>query len=148
MAFVLDTDIFSLSVRNDPQVIQRIIEYDGLIFLSAVALRETLKGALAAIADAESPTPRFRNITVADTYDLLIGLVARATQFPILPYTNTAEAIFQQLPKNIQRVGPRDCRIAASAVASGMTVVTANTRHFEQIAQGITELRFVNWKTE
>ncbi|MBC8139733.1 MAG: PIN domain-containing protein [Fibrella sp.] len=147
MAFVLDTDTFSLAVRGDVAVIRRITEYEGLVFLSAVAFREALKGALATVADAEIPNPRYKSVTVADAYDLLIGLVTRATRFPILPYTNAAETLYRQLPKNILRVGPLDCRIAASAVASGMAVVTANTRHFTQIAGAMPELRFVDWRT-
>ena len=146
MAFVLDTDTFSAYVREDLPVVRRVTEYDGLIYLSAVALRETLKGALAAVADAESPNPRYKNVTVADAYDLLIGLVEQAARFPVLPYTNDAEALYRALPKSVVRIGSRDCRIATSAVASGMAVVTANTRHFAQIAAAMPELRFVDWR--
>ena len=147
MAFVLDTDTFSRWVRGDTPIVRRVTEYDGLVFLSAVALRESLKGALATVADAESPAPRYKGITVADAYDLLIGLVTQTTQFPVLPYTEAAEVLYRQLPRGIVRLGPRDCRIAASAVASGMAVVTSNTRHFAQIAGALPELRFVDWRT-
>ncbi|MBC8141993.1 MAG: hypothetical protein H7Y38_11195 [Armatimonadetes bacterium] len=147
MAFLLDTDTFSAYARQDTLVVRRITEYDGLVYLSAVALREAMKAALVAVADAESPSPRYKNVSVADTYDLLIGLVDRATRFPVLPYTNDADALFRALPKNVVRVGPRDCRIATSAVASGMAVVTANTQHFAQIAEALPELRSVDWRT-
>lgn len=145
MAFVLDTDTFSRWIRGDASIRERVTEYDGLVYLSAVALRESLKGALATVADAESPAPRYAKITVADAYDLLIGIVTQATRFPILPYTNTADILYAKIPKNVVRVGPRDCRIAASAVASGMAVVTSNTRHFTQIAEALPELRVLDW---
>ena len=147
MAFVLDTDTFSAWGRGDETITRRIVECDGLVYLSAVALRESLKGALAAVADAESPSPRFKNISVADAYDLLLGIVAQAARLSVLPYTSGADILYAQIPKNIIRVGPRDCRIAASAVAGGMAVVTGNTRHFAQIAESLPQLRFVDWHT-
>ena len=146
MAFVMDTDTFSLAVRGNETVAERITEFDGLVYLSPVTIREVLKGALAAIADAESPNPRFPHVSVADTYDLLLGLVAQIARYPALPYTDSAEAVWNSLPKSVQRMAPRDCRIAANAVAGGMIVVTANTRHFEKIAESLPELRIVNWR--
>lgn len=146
MVFVLDTDTFSLAARGNEAVAARIAEYDGLVYLSAVAVREALKGAIAAVADAESPNPRFPHISVPDAYDLLLGIVEQIGRYPTLPYTDAAEAIWAQLPKSVQRMAPRDCRIAANAVASGMIVVTANTRHFEQIAETLPDLRIVNWR--
>jgi len=53
--------------------------------------------------------------------------------------------LYAQIPANVRRVGSRDCRIAASAVASGMAVITSNTRHFAQVADALPELRFADW---
>ena len=36
-------------------------------------------------------------------------------------------------PAAIKRLGTHDCRIAATAIVSGFTVVTCNTRHFQPI---------------
>lgn len=93
MAFVLDTDTFSLFMRSDVAITRRVTEYQGLVYLSVVALRAVLKGALAAVADAESPAPQYKGVSVADSYDLMTTLVAPTTRFSILPYTDAAEAI-------------------------------------------------------
>ncbi len=39
------------------------------------------------------------------------------------------------------RLGTRDCRIAATAIVSGFTVITCNTRHF----QPIPSVRVEDW---
>ncbi|NJK64197.1 MAG: type II toxin-antitoxin system VapC family toxin [Synechococcaceae cyanobacterium SM2_3_1] len=49
-----------------------------------------------------------------------------------MPYT-AAEQVFQSLPAAIKRIGSQDCRIAAIAHTTGMTIITANVADFLRI---------------
>lgn len=63
----------------------------------------------------------------------LADLVAVFSAFQILPYTDEAEALYQSWPAKQKRVGPNDCRIAASALTAGLTVITGNGKDFSTI---------------
>ena len=63
----------------------------------------------------------------------LAALVAVFSTFQILPYTDEAEVLYQSWPAKQKRVGPNDCRIAASAIVAGLTVVTCNQKDFSII---------------
>lgn len=63
----------------------------------------------------------------------LADLVAVLSAFQILPYTDEAEALYQSWPAKQKRIGPNDCRIAASALTSGLTVITGNGKDFSLI---------------
>jgi predicted nucleic acid-binding protein len=52
---------------------------------------------------------------------------------PILPYSDEADAIFRTFSAATIRRGPQDARIAAQAIAHGMTVVTRNLGDFTAI---------------
>ena len=47
--------------------------------------------------------------------------------------TDEAERLFRSWPAAVKRVGANDCRIAASAVVRGYTVVTCNGKDFGRI---------------
>ena len=144
MAFLLDTDTFSHYLRNNATVVAHFEENCNNCYLSAVTARELLKGALATVTDAESPNPRFR-VSVPDAYRLLTSMLMGIAEIPLLPFDDQAEALFQSLPKAAHRIGPRDCRIAASAKVRGLTVVTANTQDFERIAESLPGLSLADW---
>ena len=63
----------------------------------------------------------------------LAALVQALAAFQILPYTDEAEALYQSWPAKQKRVGPNDCRIAASAQTLGLTVITGNGKDFSTI---------------
>ncbi len=65
---------------------------------------------------------------------LWTGVVTKAlSSFQILPYTDEAEQLYQSWPAKQKRVGPNDCRIAASAIVAGLTVVTCNQKDFSTV---------------
>ena len=70
-------------------------------------------------------------------YGLLLKTVRDLQDFQHLLYTAEMEALYQAWPAVVKRVGTHDCRIAATAIIYGFTVVTGNTRHFEAIP-GVT----------
>jgi predicted nucleic acid-binding protein len=146
LPYLLDTDTFSKCLRGGAHVQERIAREEEAVYLSVVAFREAMRGALAALADAESPTPRFR-VSVPEAYRFLQELSTFAMTLPLWSYTMKAEALYLSWPKNIHRIGPRDCRIATSAIVGGLTVVTSNLRHFEQIAAHELRLQFEDWSS-
>jgi tRNA(fMet)-specific endonuclease VapC len=54
-------------------------------------------------------------------------------RFQVVSYTQPIDQIYQSMTTQQKRVGTQDCRIAATAVALGYTVVTANTTDFYNI---------------
>ena len=64
---------------------------------------------------------------------------------PVLPFDATAASRYGALREQMEALGKplgdADLRIAAIALARGLTVVTANVRHF----QAVPELKVENW---
>jgi tRNA(fMet)-specific endonuclease VapC len=87
-----------------------------------VAAEEALRGRLAQVAGASDGPTRILS------YKLLTQAIQLFTQFPIVPYDQSAEDEFQRL-RSI-RIGSRDLKIASIAMANGSIVVTRNRRHF------------------
>ena len=61
--------------------------------------------------------------------------------FQHLPYTAEMEDLYQSWPAAVKRIGTRDCRIAATAIVFGSTVVTCNLSHLPAIPDVQTD----NW---
>ena len=66
-------------------------------------------------------------------YDDLLEAFNDLHKFNILPYTPRAHQVFNRFTAPTKTIGTNDRRIAASAIAHDMIVVTRNTRHFEKI---------------
>lgn len=128
--YLLDTDTASLAIRKQPRVGARILQTPApLIWLSSIAAEEMVSGALASINLA-----RFRpalDIETASRY--FVTLLTQIAKYQLLPYTNEAERLFRSWPASVKRVGANDCRIAASAIVHGYTVVTYNGKDFSRI---------------
>ena len=56
-------------------------------------------------------------------------------------YTPEMEALYQSWLAAVKRVGTRDCRIAATAIVLGFTVITANLSDYQPIPNVQTD----NW---
>lgn len=69
----------------------------------------------------------------------LAELISALAAFQILPYTDEAEQLYQSWPAKIERIGPNDCRIAASAILAGFTVITGNGKDFSTIPGAVWE---------
>ena len=63
----------------------------------------------------------------------LADLIRALSTLQILPYTDEAEQLHQSWTAQQKRVGPNDCRIAASAMLAGFTVITCNGKDFSAI---------------
>lgn len=130
--FLLDTDTASLLFTSGrtPESLQiRVLRAPSAdLAISIVTAEEMLRGALDAIRKAQSrKQPTFNH------YQWLGELLRFFAKTSVVPLTVEAEAMFDQLPAQVKRVGTNDCRIACSALASGAILVTRNTKHFERI---------------
>lgn len=128
--YLLDTNTFKLFLDQDPTVARRVAENEGLVWLNSIAAEKFLVPFLGAINRARAPrTPLSLTRAHADFGEA----VADLNSLPLLAYDDAAEAVYKDFPASVIRVGAQDCRIAAQALAHGLTVVTRNLRDFEKI---------------
>jgi tRNA(fMet)-specific endonuclease VapC len=99
----------------------------GTVGLSVVTMEEALSGRLAALRQAQTGAQRVtRYAQFAETVELV-------TQFPIVPFDQSAENWFPQLIALRLRIGTQDLKIGAIALANGLTLLTCNRRDFGRI---------------
>ena len=123
MAYLFDTDTISAVVRPRPDlgVARRLAEVPAVEqFTSSVTLEELLFGAL-------------RKSRV----DLLDRILMLAKIVPVLPFDEAAAHRYAELRAELERLGTPlaepDLRIAATALAFDLVLVTGNTRHFRRV---------------
>ena len=126
MPYLLDADSASLAINGNKRLRDRIRNTPG-VWLSAIAAEEITRGAIALINQsrdkAGSPA----------AYILFANLLSSYCDYSIQPYNTEAMLVYASFSAQVKRVGTQDCRIAASAIAAGWIVVTANQKHFSQI---------------
>ena len=66
-------------------------------------------------------------------HQVLSEIIPTLARFQVWPYDSAAAAVFDKMSAETKRIGRNDCKIAASAVAHGLIVVTRNVQHFEKI---------------
>lgn len=135
LLYLLDTHIASYYLRRSSAVLEGRVN-DGL-------LQQTV--ALSVLTRAEL---RFGQAGMAadDRRRSLIDHFLR--QLPSLPWTARAADHYGALKdahrRNGTPIGEIDTQIAAHALAEGLTLVTHNTRHFDQVPG----LKLLDWMTE
>ena len=134
--YVLDTNTVSLLLihpSKSPRLVERIrqVPQERLF----ITLEEILRGALSEIRK-EQQTPR-----LVARYAFFQRLYHALGAFNIRPYEEAADSQYRSMPPEVRCIGSQDCRIAAIAIASGFTVVTANTRDFSRIPS----VRYEDW---
>ena len=131
--FVLDGDTTTLFFNGSAKVVQRVLAApDDAIYLPAIVVEEQLRGRMALLASL-NPARVSDRPKVPLAYDLLLKTVRDLRRFEHLPYTAEMEALYQSWPAAVKRVGTRDCRIAATAIVLGFTVITCNLNHYRPI---------------
>jgi tRNA(fMet)-specific endonuclease VapC len=126
--FLLDTDHLTLYEYAHPLVVSRVaLQPRHAVGVSDVTVEEALRGRLAALAKARDGAARIAR------YARLRGTVQLFQHFPIAPFDQAAESRFQQLLASRLRVGTRDLKIAAVALANGLTLLTRNRRDFGRV---------------
>jgi tRNA(fMet)-specific endonuclease VapC len=129
--YLLDTNIISTALdqrRNNQFLAHRILNQSPeSIFISIITVEEMMRGELGGIH-------RLRHKpNVVTVYRAFEGLFEALHRFQVISYTSEIEQIYQSMSLEQKRVGTQDCRIAATAIAHGFTVVTANTHDFYKI---------------
>lgn len=128
--YLFDTDTYSNFLRGSQSIRQRFSQaLPGTVYLCVVTPEEMLRGRLDAINQVR--TRQESRLPVA--YDYLMDLVRELNRVSILRYDDDAAQIFSSFSASVKRAGSQDCRIAAVALANGLTVVTSNTTHFAKI---------------
>ncbi len=140
--FVLDSDTTTLFFNGNEKVVGRVTAApNGAIYLPSIVVEEQLRGRMALLASL-NPLRAPDRAKVPLAYDLLLNTVRDLQRFEHLPYTAEMEALYQSWPAAVKRVGTRDCRIAATAIVLGYTVVTGNSSHY----QTIPNVRTDDWR--
>lgn len=123
MPYLFDTDTLSHLLRPRPNVglIARFADApSGEQFMAAITLGEMLYGA--------HRRPRA---------DLLDRIRTLSRRIPVLPFDRPAAEEYALLRFALERAGTRldeaDLRIAATALADDLVLVTANERHFRRV---------------
>jgi tRNA(fMet)-specific endonuclease VapC len=128
---LLDTDILSSIMRQNPVVIPRARKYlseYGQFTLSIITRYEILRGLKAKGTSQQ--------ITALDR------LCAKSTILPLAEESVVAAAdIYADLSRRGRLIPDGDILIAATALVRGLTIVTNNENHFKRIRG----LRVDNW---
>ena len=126
--WLLDSDHLSLQERGHPVLRKRLAAVSPeSIAVSVVTVEETLRGRLALLARRTSGEPRIH------AYQKLMETVRFFSSIPVVHFDSECERKYQELCALRLRVGSQDLRIAASALAKNMTVVTRNMKHFGRV---------------
>ena len=128
MKFLLDTNIAIHARDGFEPVLDRLGRHDGAVFLSALSLAELQRGLYAAGSDSALRQVRLRRILQT---------------IPVLAFDATAAETYGQIIAQIGWARRRDFDrlIAAHALATGCTLVTANSPDFSDIPGLLLE----NW---
>lgn len=128
-SYMLDTDTFSYLVSGRyPSVRAQVARHQKAIVLSAITLAESLFGARKKGSQK------------------LLSLISLFREiFPVQTWNADAAESYSKIRTEMENgghpIGNMDLLIAASAIASGCTLVTNNERHFRHVP-GLT---LVNW---
>lgn len=130
--FVLDTDhLVVLQKRSGADfanLLQRLSQYEAsAFFVTIVSFHELIGGWQQYLSKATSPDGIVRGYRKLET---IIGDFAKAQ---VLPYSDAAAHIFDDLRRQQVRVATMDLRIGAVAIANRMTILTRNTVDFQRI---------------
>ncbi len=127
--FLIDTDTVSGIIRGNQRLSQRARAVPAAErWVSTIVVEETVGKQVSHIN-----TLRSQRKPIGRESRFLAELVKALAVFQILPYTDDAEQLYQLWTAKQKRVGPNDCRIAASAILAGFTVITCNGKDFSAL---------------
>lgn len=128
MTYLLDTNIAIHAGEQDVNVLSRMVEHDGAMFLSSLCLAEMQRGL---------------HKTPALTARRQVRLNMLLAHIPVLPFDTAAAEAYGAIIAQCGWIKGRDFdrMIAAHAIAVGAVLVTANEADFYDIPG----LELVNW---
>ena len=138
MKYLLDTDHISfLQRRSGPEyaaLAARIARHSSADFVfSIVSFHEQVLGAHGLISRARTTANVIRGYILLS--EILQGFMAA----PVLPFSAAAAAVFDGLQARRIRVATMDLPIAATALSTGLVLLTRNVRDFGRVPGLITE---------
>lgn len=138
MLVILDTNILSLLQQRAQPATDRIMDKLRMIpandqWTAVVTFQEQTKGWLAAIHHARTEPQLLRG------YQALFELVKSFRTLNVLPFDESALAVFRDLKSKRLGVGTHDLRIASIALARGAKVITQNLKDFEKVPGLVVE---------
>ncbi len=136
---ILDTDHVGILQLQSPQASRLAAKIDALpdvLFVTtAITAEEQMRGWLALIHRTNDVYKQL------SAYDQFIGLFQFFAKWKVLPFDQAAADEFVRLRALRVRIATMDLKIAATALASDATLLSANTRDFERVPN----LRLENW---
>ncbi len=140
MTFLLDTDHISILQKQSGSdyvaLMARItrVPRANLAFC-IVSFHEQVLGCNTYIAQAKTMADVVRGYQM---FDRVLSVFAAAL---VLPFDNSASAVFDSLIAQRLRIATMDLRIASIALSRGMTLLTRNSRAFSKVPRLVIE----NW---
>jgi tRNA(fMet)-specific endonuclease VapC len=126
--YLLDTDTVSLYQHGHPRVCAAVAERpSGEVVISVMTVEEQLSGWYSELRRAKKPP------MLAGIYERMAKTVLFYAALPILSFTESAIARYEDLKRRKIRIGKIDLRIAAIAMENSAIVVTRNVRDFKQV---------------
>lgn len=136
--FALDTDTVTLLRQADPNVLAQVaVRQPGEVKTTVITIEEQLTGWYNRLRRVRRPDQ------IEFVYAQLAQTVVALARLPLLPYTQTAIARYNQLVAQKLNVGKNDLRVAAIALEHGAIVVTRNVRDFGRVPNLTVE----DWST-
>ncbi len=127
----IDSDVLTLFFQGyEPYVIKLRSIPSSEVALPVVVVEEATRGRLDAIRKAQQGGDSDRLI---DSYAAFGKSCRDLARFGVLPYTSAAHDLFLTWRAAKIRIGTRDIRIAAIAVAHDIELATNNRRDFEKV---------------
>lgn len=132
--FILDTNVISFYLYK-PQIYRHLVkridaaDKQRLVYISIVNAQELLAWRLDPIRD--KPDQRS---TLVELYKNLFEIIQDLKRFQILPFNDEAHRRFLQIGGVQGKIGTRDRRIAAIAIAHNATIITQNVQDFNRAA--------------
>ncbi len=134
--YVLDTDVFTLLLRNQSSVLEAVSRHQlHELFISIITVEEIWNGWQHAIRKARLPAD------IARAYERLTETLHVWKSWSVLSFGVMAIQRYSELKQLKLNVGTSDMKIASIALDSQAIVVTANIRDYQRIP-GLT---IVDW---
>jgi tRNA(fMet)-specific endonuclease VapC len=139
--YILDTDHISIMDRGgsaaQPLLSRLILVKPNQVFTTIITYEEQMRGWLSYTAKTSSIAEQIA------AYQKLERHIANYRKILVLSFDEKAGEVFQNLRKQYPRLGTMDLKIAAIALANQSTLLTRNTKDFDQIRN----LSIEDWTT-
>ena len=127
MSFLVDSDVCSAHLKGERRANTRFLQYTGRLHISAVTVSELFTWA----TRAGAPPAR-----LAAIQDMLVAISFHPVDYEIAQRSGELRAVL--LDRGLP-MATTDLLIAATAQIHGLTLVTHNTRHFQNVPHLVVE---------